>query len=191
MKRKRKKWMTNVYKFVSNVLFLMTCRSSRPQVFVRKGVLKICGKFTENDHAEVQFQLSCFATLVKSHFGIGVLLQICCIFSERFFLKGHLWTANSGLSFKQILIYFGHLLDPLSFLFTCLAFIIKLCFTIKVNTICGGTQFLISGYQKSMCHKFNPQGPGLKIAGPNSESFNSRVYAIQMMYDGRIIFINI
>ena len=85
----------------------MTCRSSRPEVFVRKGVLKTWSKFTENDHAEVQFQLSCFATLLKSYFGIGVLLYICCIFSERFLLKEHLWTATSGLSFKQILIYFG------------------------------------------------------------------------------------
>ena len=42
-----------------------------------------------------------------------------------------------------------------------------------------------------MCYKFNPQGPGLKIAGPNSESFNYKVYAIQMMYEGHIIFINI
>ena len=28
----------------------------------------------ENTHAEVRFQYSCFAALLKSHFGIGVLL---------------------------------------------------------------------------------------------------------------------
>ena len=41
----------------------------------------------ENTHAEVWFQYSCFATLLKSHFGMGILLKICCIFSEHFFLR--------------------------------------------------------------------------------------------------------
>ena len=31
--------------------------------------------------------LHSFATLLKSHFGMGVLLQICCIFSEDLFLR--------------------------------------------------------------------------------------------------------
>ena len=31
--------------------------------------------------------LKCDTTLLKSHFGMGVLLKICCIFSERLFLK--------------------------------------------------------------------------------------------------------
>ena len=31
-------------------------RSSRPELFLRKFVLKICSKFTEDTHAEVQFQ---------------------------------------------------------------------------------------------------------------------------------------
>ena len=33
------------------------------------------------------FNKSCFATLLKPHFGMSVLLYICCIFSERLFLK--------------------------------------------------------------------------------------------------------
>ena len=37
------------------------------EVFLRKGVLKICSKFT-GEHA------CCFATLWKSHLGMGVLL---------------------------------------------------------------------------------------------------------------------
>ena len=56
--------------------------SSLPEVFLGKGVLKICRKFTGEKP-----MLSCFATLLKSNFGMGVLLQICCIFSEHFFVR--------------------------------------------------------------------------------------------------------
>ena len=38
--------------------------------------------------------ISCKATLLKSHFGMGVFLQICCIFSKHFFLE-NLWVAAS------------------------------------------------------------------------------------------------
>ena len=44
-------------------------------MFLGKGILKICLK------------ISCFAALLKSHFGMVVLLQICCIFSEHLFLR--------------------------------------------------------------------------------------------------------
>ena len=44
-------------------------RSRHPEVFFRKGVLKICSKLTEEHPC-----LSCCATLMKSHFGMGVLL---------------------------------------------------------------------------------------------------------------------
>ena len=50
-------------------------RSSHPEMFLR--VLKICSKFTG--------EYPC--RRVISHFGMGVLLQICCIFSEHFFLE--------------------------------------------------------------------------------------------------------
>ena len=40
-------------------------RSSLPKAFIRKDVLKICTKFTA-EHP-------CFAILLKSHFGKGVL----------------------------------------------------------------------------------------------------------------------
>ena len=39
------------------------------EVFLRKGVLKICGKFTRELPCR-----SCFATLLKSHFCMGFLL---------------------------------------------------------------------------------------------------------------------
>ena len=32
------------------------------------------------------FNKSCFTTLLKSHFGMGFLLKICCMFSEHLFL---------------------------------------------------------------------------------------------------------
>ena len=53
-----------IYKFITGVI----------QYFcLGKGALKICCKLTENTHAEVQFQLICKATLLKSHFSMGVL----------------------------------------------------------------------------------------------------------------------
>ena len=56
-------------------------RSSRQEVIRGKGILKICSKL--------------LATLLKSLFGMGFLLYICCIFSENLFpgtpLGGCLW----------------------------------------------------------------------------------------------------
>ena len=49
-------------------------KSSRQEVFLGKGFLKICSKLQENIHAEVRFQKSGKANLLKSLFGIGVLL---------------------------------------------------------------------------------------------------------------------
>ena len=46
---------------------------------------KYAVKLQANTHAKERFQLSCFATLLKSHFGTGVLLY--CIFSEHLFLR--------------------------------------------------------------------------------------------------------
>ena len=49
-------------------------------------------------------QYSCFGTLLKSHFGMSVLLLICCIFPE------HLWRAASDwLSFEKR--YWGSLVS--------------------------------------------------------------------------------
>ena len=51
---------------------------------------KYAANLQGNTHAEVWFQQSCKATLLKSHFDIGVLLQICFIFSEHIFLRAPL-----------------------------------------------------------------------------------------------------
>ena len=48
-------------------------RSSRPEVFLVKRVLKICSKFTGEHPSRSAI---CKATLLKSHFRMGALLQI-------------------------------------------------------------------------------------------------------------------
>ena len=49
-------------------------RSSRPEVFLGKGVQKICSKFTiEQPHQSV-ISINCFGTLLKSYFRMAVLL---------------------------------------------------------------------------------------------------------------------
>ena len=57
---------------LSNQMF----RSSHQEMFLRKDVLKICSKFTEEHlcRSAISVKLLCKATLLKSHFGIGVLL---------------------------------------------------------------------------------------------------------------------
>ena len=51
-----------------------TVRRSHPEVFLGKGVLKICSKFTGEQPYRSAILKSCEATLLKSHFGTGVLL---------------------------------------------------------------------------------------------------------------------
>ena len=47
---------------------------------------KYAANLPEHIYDEVWFQKSCFATLLKSHFVMGVLLYIDCIFSEHLLL---------------------------------------------------------------------------------------------------------
>ena len=49
-------------------------RSSHLEVFLGKGVLKICNKFTAEHHCHSVISIKLLATLLKSHFGMGVLL---------------------------------------------------------------------------------------------------------------------
>ena len=48
---------------------------------------KYAANSQENTHATVRFHQSCKTPLLKSHFGMDVLLYICCTFSEHLFLK--------------------------------------------------------------------------------------------------------
>ena len=52
---------------------------------------KYAASLQENTYVEVWFEESFFVTLLKSHFSMGFLLQICCIFSEHLFI----WRADS------------------------------------------------------------------------------------------------
>ena len=54
--------------------------SSPPEVFLSKGILKIYSKFT-GEHP-CQSVISIKLQNKKPHFGMGVLLKICCIFSD-------------------------------------------------------------------------------------------------------------
>ena len=54
---------------------------------LRQGCSEKCSKFTGEQPCRCVIQWSCKITLLKSHFGMGVLLEICCIFSEHLFLR--------------------------------------------------------------------------------------------------------
>ena len=62
---------------------------------------KYAANLQENTYTEMWFQQSCFASLLKSHFGMSVLLLICCIFSEhlvkRIPLEGCFWRFKQPL----------------------------------------------------------------------------------------------
>ena len=74
--------MTNLTaKSFSQVLLVMS-RSSRSEVLLGKGVLKICSTFTGEHPCRSMISIK-----LQSNFGMGVLLQICCIFSEHLFLR--------------------------------------------------------------------------------------------------------
>ena len=74
----KKSVLKNFANFTAKHLRPATLFSSRPEMFLKR-VLKICSKFT-GEHP-------CQATLLQSHFGMGVLLQTCCIFLEQLFLR--------------------------------------------------------------------------------------------------------
>ena len=80
----------------------MISRCNPPEVLLRKGVLKIYRKFTR----ELQCR-SCFSTLLKSHFGMDILPQICCIFSEHLFVRKPLeccfWTSLKLMKTNEVL----------------------------------------------------------------------------------------
>ena len=103
-------WKKNFFnktisQFESYNFTISETRSSLPEVFLGEGVLKICSKFT-GEHP-------CKATLLKSHFDMGVLLLSCCIFLEHFFLRTPLENCfcKTNIEVKIILLYhmFHHL----------------------------------------------------------------------------------
>ena len=76
---------------------------SSPEVFLGKGFLKIYSKFTGELPCRSVISINMYVTLLKSHFSMGFLLQICCIFSEHIFLKTLLedWICSTEMSCKK------------------------------------------------------------------------------------------
>ena len=62
-------------------------RRSCSKVFLVKDVLKVCSKLTGEHPYQSVISIKLQSNLLKSHFGMGVLLQICCIFSEHLVLR--------------------------------------------------------------------------------------------------------
>ena len=61
-------------------------------------------------------------------------------------------------------------------------FIIKICFTIKVNSVCGAGRD-----SRNLCHKFSSQGPalkilGLRVASPKFQGPSSGVLGVRVLY---------
>ena len=81
--------------------------------------------------------------------------------------------------FVNVLVY---LLEPLSFRLRCPGFLLsKLCFIIKISTICGAGQDT-----RNLCHKFNSQDLALRILSfrvtcPKSQGPSSRVLGVRVL----------
>ena len=59
---------------VCELIMVIIDRSRHPEVFLGKGVLKICSKFTGEHPCRSAISIKSHTTLLKSHFGMGVLL---------------------------------------------------------------------------------------------------------------------
>ena len=58
----------------NKIYWNITKNEQNPEVLLVKGVWKYAADLQENTHAEVWFQQSCKATLLKLQFGMGFLL---------------------------------------------------------------------------------------------------------------------
>ena len=73
------------------------CRSSHPEVFLGKNILKTCSKFTGEDPCQIVISIKLLCTIRIA------VLYICWIFSEHFYLRTPLkdcfciWVKNSSV----------------------------------------------------------------------------------------------
>ena len=101
----------------------------------------MCSKFTGEcpRRSEVSIKLLCIAliALLKSYFDMGVLLYICCIFSEHIFLR----TPLEGCLWDK---YFQKLLVMAAFGFDCFFnfYFIYLFFFLRKMLVCATSVFL-------------------------------------------------
>ena len=77
--------MATPIQFIISMFSFHAIRSIHPWVFLGKGVLKISSKFTGEHPCGSAIYWN--HTLLNSHLGMGVLLWICCIFSEHLFFR--------------------------------------------------------------------------------------------------------
>ena len=71
--------LTDFYMRATLALNVLKYRSNHPEVFLEKGILKICNKFTGKHPCRSVISLKLLCKL-KSHFGKSVPLSIFCIF---------------------------------------------------------------------------------------------------------------
>ena len=62
-------------------------RSSRSEVFLEKGVLKIFRKFTGEHSCRSVLSIKLLCNFIEIAFRMNFLLYICCIFAEHLFLR--------------------------------------------------------------------------------------------------------
>ena len=62
-------------------------RSNHPKVFLWKGVLEICSKFTGKHPRRTVILIKLQSNFTETHFNMDVLLWNCCIFLEHLFLE--------------------------------------------------------------------------------------------------------
>ena len=62
-------------------------RSNHPKVFLWKGVLEICSKFTGEHPRRTVILIKLQSNFTETHFNMDVLLWNCCIFLEHLFLE--------------------------------------------------------------------------------------------------------
>ena len=117
--------------YVLNNIRHLTCPDvALYRCYYKKVLWKYAANLRESTHGE--------ATLLKSHFGMGVFLSICCIFSKHLFLRTHLegcFCISSNIN-KIYLLQFVTLLE------------FKYCILIFPKTIQEDTYVCVSGGKK-------------------------------------------
>ena len=76
--------------------------SWQKKLIVGKDVLKICSKFKGEHPCQSAIPIKLFATLLESHFGMGVPRQICYIYN--IFSWEHLWRAALEMFCQQAVL---------------------------------------------------------------------------------------
>ena len=89
-------WVRAIYIAFQVLIFHTTFRSSHSEVFLGKGVLKICSKFTGEHPCQSTILIKFLCNFIEIALRHGYSSVNCCIFSEHLFsitpLSGCFWT---------------------------------------------------------------------------------------------------